>query len=176
MNETNDLLVEQSDQTDNIIPTPTPAADPLLDTPTVYVINDTYAGTISDTYLDYFRGIAEKLPYDQHYVVWRTGSNSYSMAYGENINVNGYYFTGEDLWITTIYRDGDNYMSNWYVHHDVDEIAIDAFDIFVYSDLGETFPDLRQGGGNIEMYALLFAVAFLFAFIVLRDIFNSIRY
>lgn len=176
MDETNDLLVEQSDQTDYITPTPTPAADALLDTPTVYVVNDTYAGTISDTYLDYFQGIAEKLNYDQHYLVWRSGANEYSMAYGEVLDVNGYYFSGSDLWITTIYRENDNYMSNWYVRHDIDSIAVDASSIFVYSDLGETFPDLRDGGGNIEIYALLFSVAFLFCFIVLRDIFNCIRY
>ena len=36
-----------------------------------FALGDTYPGTISDTYLDYFEGIVQKLPFNSHYVICR---------------------------------------------------------------------------------------------------------
>ena len=44
-----------------------------------YALSGSYNGTISDTYLDYFEGIVQKLPFDSHYVIWRSGEYAYTM-------------------------------------------------------------------------------------------------
>lgn len=173
MNEEFNLLTEQSDQTVDELS----ESDQNTDSSEieVYVVNDTYSGTISDTYLDYFAGIAEKLAYNEHYVVWRSGQYEYTMAYGEDLSLNGYYFTGSDLWITRIWRESDSYNSNWYCTHTIDAVDVDCTDLFAYSDLGDTFPTLRRGCSSFESAALLFAVAFMFVYLLVRDFFQHIR-
>lgn len=171
MNEELNLLTEQPDPAGNVISESGQGASEEIE---VYVLNDTYAGTISDTYLDYFAGIVEKLFFNEHYVIWRSGLNEYTMAYGSDLCLNGYVFTGSDCWVITIWRESDNYSSNWYVSHSIDSVDLDASTSFVYTDLGVIFPTVKRGWSSIEGTAFLFAFAFMFVFIVIRDIFKYV--
>lgn len=138
----------------------------------VFSLTGTYNGTISDQYLDYFEGIVEKLKPSEHYVIWRSGQYAYTMCYGEDIQLDGTYFSG-DCNVVNIYRDSDNYSSIWYTETDTDSLALSATDIFCYSDLG-MYPTVERGLTNAESMGLFIAVAVATVFMLASRIFDYI--
>ncbi|MDO4261340.1 MAG: hypothetical protein Q4C82_04620 [Eubacteriales bacterium] len=138
----------------------------------VMSLTGSYAGTISDTYLSYFRGIVQKLKSSEHYLVYRSGQYSYTMVYGEDVALSGSRFSGSGS-VVTIYRDSSSYSSDWYVEYSEDSLSLDAGTLFVYSDLG-MYPTLKEGGSALEFSALLFAVGFAVVYSVCHDIFDYI--
>lgn len=138
----------------------------------VYSLSGSYPGTISDTYLNYFRGIVQKLDWKEHYVVYRSGQYSYTMVYGEGVALNGTRFTGTGN-VVNIYRSSSSSSSDWYVSYSTDSLALSAGNLFVYSDLG-MYPELKEGGSSLEFAALLFAVGFAVVYSVCHDIFDYV--
>lgn len=138
----------------------------------VYSLTGSYPGTISDTYLSYFRGIVQKLNWKEHYVVYRSGQYSYTMVYGEEVALDGSRFTGTGN-VVNIHRNTSSSSSDWYVSYSTDSIALSAGSLFVYSDLGD-YPELKEGGTSLEFAALLFAVGFAVVYSVCHDIFDYV--
>lgn len=138
----------------------------------VFSLTGSYPGTISDTYLNYFRGIVQKLDWNQHYVVYRSGQYSYTMVYGEEVALNGTRFTGNGN-VVNLYRNTSSGNSDWYVGYSSDSLSLSAGSLYVYSDLG-MYPTLKEGGSSIEFMALLFAVGFAVVYSVCHDIFDYI--
>lgn len=128
----------------------------------VFALSGSYSGTISDTYLDYLEGIVQKLPYNDHYVIWRSGQYAYTLAYGENIKLDGSRFTGE-CDVVNLYRDDSSYNNNWYVEYDTDTLSLNTGSLYVYSDLG-LYPTVERGFSDIEAKTILFAVGFFRCF------------
>lgn len=52
---------------------------------TYAVTGDVYAGTIGTTYLEYFKGYVNDLPYNMDYLLFRPSNNSYLFFYGEDL-------------------------------------------------------------------------------------------
>lgn len=140
----------------------------------VFSLTGSYMGTISDTYLDYFSGIVEKLKFGEHYLIWRSGQYSYSMAYGSELDVSDKGVFNGQCDIVQIYRDSDSYNSNWYVSSFSDDVSISGEHLFLYSDLG-MYPTLERGLSKYESQALLFGVAVAFLFGVVSVLFNAIK-
>lgn len=138
----------------------------------VFSLSGSYHGTISSQYLDYFAGIVQKLHYDQHYVVYRSGQYSYTMVYGEEVALEGSRFVGSGN-VVNLYRASSSSNNDWYVDYSTDTLALSADDLFVYSDLG-MYPTLKRGGSSLEAAALLFAVGFAVVYVVCHDIFDYI--
>lgn len=138
----------------------------------VYSLTGSYPGTISDTYLNYFRGIVQKLNWKEHYVVYRSGQYSYTMIYGEEVALDGSRFTGTGN-VVNIHRNTSSSSSDWYVSYSTDSIALSAGSLFVYSDLG-MYPELKEGGTSLEFATLLFAVGFAVVYSVCHDIFDYV--
>lgn len=138
----------------------------------VFSLSGSYPGTISETYLNYFRGIVQKLDSREHYVVYRSGQYSYTMVYGEGVDFNGQRFTGEGN-VCTIYRNSSSSSSDWYVSFGTDTLSLNAENLFVYSDL-DMFPTLKEGGSAVEFTALLFAVGFAVVYSVCHDIYDYV--
>lgn len=137
-----------------------------------YSLTGSYNGTISDQYLDYFEGIVEKLKPSEHYVIYRAGQYAYNLCYGEEITLEGTYFSG-DCEVVSIYRDDGNYNNMWYVDKFEDTLALSATDIFAYSDLG-MYPTVERGMTNAESQGLLIAVAVATVFMLASRIFDYI--
>lgn len=138
----------------------------------VFALTGKYYGTISDTYLDYFEGIVQKLSPAEHYVVWRSGQYAYTMAYGEEIVLDGCNFSGACKSVS-LYR-SDSYASNeWYCSFSDDLLSLSATDLFVYSDLGE-YPMLERGATYGMDMALLSAVCVAMVFVLVHSIFDYI--
>lgn len=136
-------------------------------------LSDIAYGTISDTYLDYFEGIIQKLQPDQHYVVYKSGDYSYVLAYGEEIEESSGYFVGSCDYVQ-IYREStSNYNSNWYVSHSTGTLDLSTSLMFVYSDLGN-HSTLERGFSSLEALCLLFAVGFAVVYSVCHDIFDYV--
>lgn len=137
-----------------------------------YAVGSTYPGTISSSYLDYFTGIADKLPPSEHYVAYRSGQYEYTMAWGKELQYDGSRFRGDALSICRIYRySGSNYdyMVEWFS----DSVNVSPGGNFVYSDLGN-YAALTEGGTGIEFTALLFAVGFAVVYSVCHDLFDYV--
>lgn len=142
--------------------------------PVTMSLTSGYPGTISDAYLEYFAGIAQKLKWNEHYVVYRSGQYSYTMAYGEEISLEGSRFAGTGN-VVTIYRDSSSSSSNYYVSRTSDSVSLSAGTLFVYSDLG-MFPSLVKGVSRYEGMALLFAFCVAFLTAVLTGLFRAVGY
>lgn len=138
----------------------------------VFSLTGTYAGTISDTYLDYFEGIVQKLDYDEHYVIWRSGQYAYTMCYGEDIELNGTFFSG-DCNMVQLYRSSDSYSNDWYVATGSDSLALSATDIFCYSDLG-MYSALERGLSYGQGTAILVSIAVITCWLLAHSIFDYI--
>lgn len=131
-------------------------------------------GTISDTYLDYFTGIVEKLPFTEHYVIWKSGDYSYSMAYGKDLEYYPDLISGYDLECVRLYRETGNYNTDWKVKTEqLNNLELRTNDLFVYSDLGH-HPTVERGFSALESSAILFAVGFAVVYCVCHDIFDYI--
>lgn len=137
-----------------------------------YSLTGTYAGTISDTYLDYFEGIVEKLKPSEHYVIYRAGQYAYNMCYGEEITLDGTFFSGECN-VVSLYRDDNTYNNTWYVDKFTDSLALSATDIFAYSDLG-MYPTVERGVTHAESMGIFTALAVATVFMLASRIFDYI--
>lgn len=154
-------------------PFPVYVVEEILPEAVGFALSDTYPGTISDTYLDYFEGIVQKLGYDTHYVIWRSGSYSYTLAYGSGIELNGSTFTG-DCNTVQIYRESESYNSTWYVAQGSDTLSLNADSLFVYSDLG-MYSTVERGFGVLESNTILFSVGLAFVVFILHDFFAGVQ-
>ena len=155
-------------------PLPVILVDEVIPEVSTFALYDTYPGTISDSYLDYFEGIVQKLPFNVHYVVWRSGAYSYTLAYGEELSLDGSLFTGNCDYVQ-IYRENTNdYNSTWYTTSGTQEVYLDAESLFVYSDLG-MYSTLERGLGSIEANMVLFAIGVFFVYGICHSFFDHIR-
>ena len=157
-----EVITETVVQTVEVLPEQ-PIAVYLVDEPlegaSTYAVNgDVYPGTISTTYTDYFTGIADKLSYDEHYVVFRQSQYVYKMMWGDSLSLSGSDFTGDSLSYCSL-TTNSGYNSDFMVEFGEDSLNIDASGGFVYSDLGN-YPSLTEGVRGIESQTLLFAVGF----------------
>lgn len=170
----NDILdFEQSDEVGDVgsLPDETDITNNYEIEP--YVLNNGAYGTISETYLNYFGGVVEKLPYDTHYVIWKSGDNSYTLAYGSDVVEENGSFYG-DCDVLEIYRDSGSGMSNiWKVREGSDTLSLDTTNLFVYSDLG-MYPTVERGLSNLEGQTILFSIGFAIVYCVCHDIFDYV--
>lgn len=139
-----------------------------------YALTSAVNGTISDTYLDYFEGVVQKLPYDSHYVIFKSADYAYTMAYGKEIEENDGQFTGECETVK-IERIGDGYSTYWVVNHGSDSLSLDTGEAFVYSDLG-VFPTVERGLSSLEAETLLFGLAVAFVFSIVAGVFSHVGF
>ena len=130
-------------------------------------------GTISSTYLEYFEGCIQKLDMNEHYVLWKSGDYEYTLAFSDELQLNGERFTGECETVT-IYRDSSsNYNSDWYVELGNQEVNFSAEKLFCYSDLGN-YSTLQRGDNNVIAWTFLFFFGFFVVYSVCHDIFDYI--
>lgn len=186
MNEEGLLDVEQdseiisddtlSDQTDNpigVVEVVPMTEEEIVQLAQGDILSDIGLGTISDSYLDYFEGIVQKLNINEHYVIWRASDNQYYIAYGEDIEENSGYFVGDCDYVTIFRDSGNTYNSPWYVSHGYGELDLHTTTYFVYSDLGK-HPTVERGFSSLEAHAILFAIGFAVVYSVCHDIFDYV--
>lgn len=135
------------------------------------VTGSPYPGMISATYLDYFAGIADKLGYGEHYMVFRSSQYNYYMVWGDDLTYDGYRFRGSALSYCRIYTGSSS--SNMSITYGSDTFDLTPSTGSVYSDL-DYFPSLTRGGTHVEFFTILFAIGFAVVYSVCHDLFDYV--
>lgn len=134
---------------------------------------EAYQGTISTTYVTFFRDIASTLPVSHDYVMLRTGDNTYKMYSGDFINEGEDFYMQGDGYVHTINYNSSSGYGNYYYSYSVDttsDVTLSSNGQLIYSNLGG-YPSLTERSASIE-YATFIAVFALCIGFVLHSIFK----
>lgn len=127
-----------------------------------------YDGSISDTYLNYFRGIIAKNPGDE-YLAMRSGQYEYLLVYGD-LELNGKTFSGSGDYCRISL--GSGYQGTTEVTYGSDILSFTESGQMIYSSLGN-YPELREGG-SYEALGLYLLIGLFGLYFVFRDILKTI--
>lgn len=132
-------------------------------------------GTISTTYLQYFKDMLVKLPYDTQYVFFRVNDYEYRMVYGDAINLSGDVFSGDDLSYIRYYR--TDYYSVWKLESGYEgSFRLTTNGYLVYSNVGDLYPSMNGGVYTYAFYACLFVLVLTLLFNVVHAFFFVGKY
>jgi len=122
---------------------------------------ETYYGSISTTYVEYFRGYISKLQPSEHYVAARTGQYEYIFAYGADLQYDGT-FTGSDVYVVRISTQNYGTFSGGIET----TFSLDPGAYLVYSDLSPLYPSLATSG-DVSLRQIVFVLAIVIVFYTL---------
>lgn len=109
-----------------------------------------YEGTISSTYLTYFKDIVPNIPFTYHYVAFRSGQYEYTMIVGE-IYFNNGLFSADDTCTVYSFTSSNSYNSYYsYNVSTISDFSLNAEDKIIYSDIGN-YPQLEERGQKYEI-------------------------
>jgi len=132
-------------------------------------------GTISTTYLQYFKDMLVKLPYDTQYVFFRVDDYEYRMVYGDAINLSGNVFSGDDLKYIRYYR--TNNYNVWKLESGNEgSFKLTTNGYLVYSNVGDLYPSMNGGVYTYAVYACLFVLVLTLLFNLVHAFFFVGRY
>lgn len=105
--------------------------------------NDYNLGTTNQAI---FAGLANKVPFGQHYVFWRDGQYSYKFAYGD-LSLDGIVFSGSGAVTICDYSYTGSSYNNYYTYtvSTDNSFSLSAGQMLVYSDLGN-YPEIGERG------------------------------
>lgn len=114
-----------------------------------------YNGSMSTTYITYFRDILAGRSIQDNYVAFRSGQYEYIMVTGK-LSFDGTTFTLSDTGTMFTFSASDTGYNSVYVYHtsEVTEFTLTPNDMMVYSDLG-AYPQLEE---RTQRYEILTAV------------------
>lgn len=135
---------------------------------------DVYQGTISTTYLTFFKDIVNSLGINDDYLLYRSSNDTYSMIVGD-IENNGTYFEMANGYMYNISSvSGSGYGTSYYSYSvsAISDIYIDTEDYLVYSNLGN-FPRLEERSVYYE-FATLFIISIMLCIVLIRPLFQYV--
>lgn len=136
---------------------------------------DAYQGTISTTFITFFRDIVASLPITHDYVFYRSGDQEYTLVSSPDMTLEGgtfYADEGKEYVITQ--NSGSGYSSSYYSYSvsNVSDISVRSRGYLVYSNLGD-YPQLEDRGVQYE-FALLVAFCSFCIGAVIRPLSNFV--
>lgn len=130
-----------------------------------------YDGSMSSSVVQYFKDVVEKLPYNAHYVLFRSDRYRYRLVFSDDLEYTGGVFRSEDAQYIEYY----SYDTGTWTQGQEGSFSLTPRSILVYSDLGN-YPVLVEGVKNYEFKALLFCVIVFGLVGLLRPLFSPGRY
>lgn len=129
---------------------------------------------VSDYWLNYFRGVLQKLG-DVDYCVFSTRENTGSSNYVQHYYLYYAQDMGEDTIKSGTYTCYDAYASNsvYYVDISQEYLGNVSQGRLVYSNIGK-YSDIREGVSHYDSWALLFFLGFFAVYTVCHDIFDYV--
>lgn len=121
---------------------------------------DSYYGTISTTYVEYFRGYLSRLEPTEHYVAARVGQYEYIFAYGSELYYDSGSFYGEDVYVVTFYTSSNGSFSGSLQP----TFSLDPGNNLIYTDLTYLYPSLATSS-DISLRQLVLVAAVSIAFL-----------
>lgn len=134
-------------------------------------------GTLSTTYITYFKDILSGAKFTDNYVAFRSGQNEYTMIVGKLQFENGIISleadeTGKEY---RFYSDNNNYNTNYkYEVKNVYIVEIETNNSIIYSDVGD-YPELVERGSKYEMLQTLLVCVALLCIVIGRVFYNRKR-
>ena len=122
-----------------------------------------YPGSISTTYLDYFKGVMAHRP-GTPYVVFRSDQYNYYLFYGEDLVYSNGNFTGAGSYVRY-------YTTNGYVYRGTDTLSVSVGYGFVYSNMSDEYPAFYEERDLLNAKTVLFVVVGLLCLWVFARIF-----
>lgn len=120
----------------------------------------------ASNYVEYARGIVEKLSHKYHYVFWKSSQYTYRLVYAENMTIARNTFTATNA----KYIEWSNNSTVQYGNEG--NFRLSAGQQMVYTDLESPYPALERGVKNNEFKTLLFMFATLLLFNIVHAFFN----
>lgn len=134
------------------------------DTHTVYD-----EGTLSSTYVTYFKDIVSGIGFNDNYIAFRSGQYSYTMVVGDLEYENGV-VTLNEPGKEYVFTTSSGYNSQYrYEVNDISNFSVTCGDYIVYSDIGD-YPQLIERGAKYEMLSA-FLIVVICLCVVIRSIF-----
>lgn len=128
-----------------------------------------YDGTISSTYLEYFRDILAGVSINDHYVAFRSGQYEYTMIVGD-LKYNGNTFNLDGAGVSYVFTNstGTGYNATYsFKTNDITNFSLNIGDEVVYSDLGR-FPHLEERGARYETITTVLLSVLMLGIVVNR--------
>lgn len=118
-------------------------------------------GSLSTTYITYFKDILSGCDFRDNYVAFRSGQYSYTLVVGELEYENGSFSllsSGKEY----IFSSTGNYNSQYtYQVKDISNFSLDSGNSIIYADVGD-FPQLIERGSKYEtLNTILISIALL---------------
>lgn len=127
-------------------------------------------GTLSSTYITYFRDIVSGIAPNKKYVAYRSGQYSYTLAVGD-LSISGTNVSSTDTVTLYVYETSSGYNSSYtYNVSTVTDFSLNVGNYIVYSNLGN-FPQLEERGVTYE-YATLYIICIVGLCMFIRSIFS----
>lgn len=128
-------------------------------------------GTLSSTYITYFRDIVGGIKPNDNYVAYRSGQYQYTLAVGD-FTLSGSSISSTGTTKLYVYETSSSGYNSTYTYDvsEVTDFSLDVGNYIVYSNLGD-FPLLEERGVIYE-YATLFVVCVIAFCMFLRSIFE----
>lgn len=124
-----------------------------------------YEGTISSTYLQYFRDIVSGIGFNDNYIAYRSGQYDYTMVVGKfDYDGNTFRLDGDGTRYTI--TNSNNYNSYYsYSVSTIENLSLTVGDKIIYSDMG-LYPQLVDRGAKYEtLTTYLLCIALLYIII-----------
>ena len=126
-------------------------------------------GSLSTTYVTYFKDILSGVPFGDNYVAFRSGQYSYTMVTGDlsyEDSSKSFVLSGEGRIFNFTTSSGYNASYN-YDTDTISNFSLNAGDAVIYSDLGH-YPELIERGAKYEMLSAVLLVFALLCLVVGR--------
>ena len=127
--------------------------------PTSVRADSVYQGTVSTTYLTFFKDIVGKIPIGHDYVMFRSGDNEYKLVSGD-LNYNGTFNMigkGKEYIITNVSTSGYGTTYYSYQVRDITTFNLTPNNYLIYSSLGN-YPTLEERSTQYE-FTILFIIS-----------------
>lgn len=109
-------------------------------------------GTLSNTYVTYFKDIVSGIGFDDNYVGFRSGQYTYTLIVGD-IDYSNNIFTATNC-KEYVFETSSGYSSQYkYYVNDLTEFSLSATDTIIYSDMGN-YPQLVERGAKYEILTM----------------------
>ncbi len=129
-----------------------------------------YDGSISTTYLTYFRDILLKYDVSSDYVLFRSNQYTYTLVVGDLEYSAGTITSIGEVSVCNIYQDG-NYNSTYNINTGTEtSFTLEVGTKFIYSNL-HCYPTLTERGDNIA-FTTLFVICVMCLCFFIRGLFE----
>lgn len=132
-------------------------------------------GSLSTTYVTYFKDILSGCSIQDNYVAFRSGQYSYSLIVGDLEYNEGHIISNGDLKEYQFYTSSTGYNSTYYYQvQQLNSFDLQVSNSILYSDLGD-YPELVERGAKYEIITAVLISIFMLSCVINRIFFYRKR-